>query len=238
MNQYVRNYLSMNDAGLPKPAREWDLPHSEVLMRKSWLYGDTKTLRFEYKYKHKKFMYRHNQAEVGVGVLNSDDIIITTGKTTEQLVDEYLNLTQESEMDKNYIGEYNRVALVSYDLTEERPVLSTYSFKLGDEVDCKEGDLVIVDGKNGMAIVRVVEVMARSVLPKVIKQFNLAKAWVVCKVEEEKHKQRAEATERKKFILRELEERKEQIEEIAIYDMLAKADPQAAKLLEELKKLS
>ena len=209
-----------------------------ILMRKSWLYGDTKTLRFSYDRQKNRYVYAHSGANVGANVLDADDIIVATCKSTEELVEEHLNLTQESKMNKNYIGEYNRVALVSYDLVEDGPNLSTYSFKLGDEVECKEGDLVIVDGKNGLKIARVIEVMTRSVNPKIIKQFNLAKAWVVCKIEEEKHKQRAEATERKKFILRELEERKEQIEEIAIYDMLAKADPQAAKLLEELKKLS
>lgn len=212
------------------------LNHTSVYMRKAWLLDDSKRmLRFQWRNNHLAYMYKNN-AFVGEATLNAKDIIDVTGMHIDDIVNEFLGL----EMNKNYIGKYDKVVLVSYTIDEDIPESDTklYAFKCGLTDKLLPGDLVVVDARSGLQITRVVKVVDRSLDTQAIKQFNKAKAWVVCKVDMHDHKLRIQATERKQFIMQQLKERKEQMEEVAIYKMLAQTDSEAAKLIEELEKLS
>jgi len=137
--------------------------------------------------------------------------------------------------DKNFIGSYDTVVEVTYELDVK---LDTKKYFFKTTIDSlKPGDYVIVDAKTGLNIVEVVRVYRRSLYSESINAFNRAKAWVVDKINMEEHNKRIEATQRKKFIVTQLKERREQMEEIAIYKMLAKQDKEAAALLDELQQL-
>jgi len=214
------------------------LNQEDMFMRFSWLVGGKEDLRFMYDRMVGNFCYLNN-ATVGLQVMCADDIIVVTGMTDKQIKRKYLNIEGDemASKNKNYIGQYETIARVIYDLSDESgPEISVYNYKMSLK-NVEEGDFVIVDGRNGMDIVKVIEVVQRSLETKAIKEFNKAKAWVVCKVDMLQHNQRKEATERKEFIMKQLAERKEQMEEVAIYKMLAETDKEAAKLLEELEGL-
>ena len=171
----------------------------------------------------KRYEY-NNGYRVGKQVLEYTDIVEIKTK-------------KEKKMNKNYIGTGYQVVRVSYELSENTPTLTTYTFKTS--IKLVVGDLVVVDGVKGLAIVRVVQdSIERSLDTETIKEFNKAKAWVVNKVDTADHTARKEATERKKFIMSQLAERREAMEEVAIYKLLADSDPEAAKLLTELENLN
>lgn len=134
----------------------------------------------------------------------------------------------------NYIGgEYN-IAEVSYDLVEGI-VLDTYYFKVDKDITLQQDDLVVVESKKGLGIARIVGVFENN-----IKNADIVKratAWVVDKVDYSRQQARKEATEKREYILQQLEEKKEQMETIKMYAMLAEMDPEAKKLVDELKTL-
>lgn len=146
----------------------------------------------------------------------------------------YIN--EEKEMTTvNYIGgEYN-IAEVTYDLSSSMPVLNTYYFKVDKDLILKENDLVVVESSKGLSIVRVVATYNNNIhnADKVKK----ATAWVVDKIDYSRQQSRKEATEKRAYILQQLEEKKEQMETIKMYALLAEMDPEAKKLVDELKTL-
>lgn len=167
-----------------------------------------------------------NNSRVSEAVLQASDLMIFT--------------KGEEKMEKrnvNYIGTGYMVVEVSYEIKDsEGPAMQTYFFKT--DIKLKAGDLVVVDSTNGMDLCRVQSnSLERSLDANIITAFNKAKAWVVDKVDITSHEKRRLATERKKFIMSQLAERREAMEETAIYNLLAEKDPEAKKLLEELEKL-
>ena len=134
----------------------------------------------------------------------------------------------------NYIGgEYNIVE-VSYDL-RGGPILGTYYSKVDKDIELKEDDLVVVESKRGLSITRVIEVFENTIgNADIVKQ---ATAWVVDKVDYSRQQARKEATEKRAYILQQLEEKKAQLETIQMYAILAEMDPEAKKLVDELKTL-
>lgn len=93
------------------------------------------------------------------------------------------------------------------------------------------GDILVVDTANGLQIVKFVEYRS---LDDIIQKPT---KWVVQKVDLTKHRERMEAIERAEKLKRMMEERRKQAQELEIYAILAKSDPEMAKLLDEYKKL-
>ncbi len=164
-----------------------------------------------------------------------------SGSTPGDQVLEAANIMikKENEMSKNvnYIGTDYEVVAVSYELnTIEEPLINTYYFKTDRKL--VKGDTIVVESVNGLGLCIVLEdSIPRSLDTVVIKMFNKAEAWVVDIVDTRNQDKRREATERKKFIVEQLSERREAMEEVAIYKLLAESDPDAAKLLQELESL-
>jgi len=149
---------------------------------------------------------------------------------------DYKLITKENRMktNVNYIGgEYN-VVEVTYDIGGG-PAVDTYYFKVDKDVELKEDDLVVVESKRGLGITKVVKVFENNInnADKVKK----ATAWVVDKIDYSRQQERKEATEKREYILQQLEEKKEQMETIKMYALLAEMDPEAKKLVDELKTL-
>jgi len=92
------------------------------------------------------------------------------------------------------------------------------------DLDLKKGDYVVTDSSNGY---NVAEVMAIKELT------NKSKKWIVCKVDIDQHKIRMEKEKEIKKIRGKLEQRRKQIEESEVYNILAQKDKEMAKLLEE-----
>ncbi len=147
------------------------------------------------------------------------------------------NKTKEKEMNKNvdYVGGEYKVVKVDYEFNNE---FSTkfYNFKMDIDTKVKEGDLLVAESSNGLAIVKCIEIIENNI--KNAMDVKKAKAWIVDKIDYSRQKKRKKATERREYIIQQLEERKAQVDEINMYQMLANMDPTAAKLVEELKQLS
>ena len=143
---------------------------------------------------------------------------------------------QMTKRNVDYIGAGYMVVTVTYELNTSDPLIQEYSFKT--TLNLVEGDMVAVESSSGYGLCRVTKASVHKSLDKaIVDRFNQAKAWVIDKIDMLQHEKRREATERKKFIMKELEERKAAVEEKAIYKMLAETDPEAAKLLVELEKM-
>jgi len=172
-----------------------------------------------------KQAYRYmNGSMVGINVLNADNLIKLKTKRKQK--------EDKMKTNVNYIGTNYEVVEVTYDM--EEPYLNSYFFKTS--IKLSEGSLVVVEDSKGLSLCRVVsDSIPASIETETIRMFNKAKAWVVDIVNTQTHDKRREATERKKFILSQLAERKEAMEETAIYEMLAQTDEVAAKLIGELK---
>jgi len=200
-----------------------------VYRREGW---PKSTPSFGWNTHHQEYRYISGTT-VGETVLGAGDLVMIRLPEQQQQQIEGVSMRK----DVNYIGTGYSVVEVSYELDYELS-LSTYYFKTSIKA-LAVGDLVVVESKQGLGLVRVVATpIERSLDTEIIGKFNQAKAWVVNKVDTAMHDQRREATERKKFIMEQLAERREAMEEVAIYKILAASDPDAAKLLEELEGLS
>ena len=157
---------------------------------------------------------------VGQGVLESNDFINTTNKKETKML-----------KNVNYIGTGYQVVEVKYKGSEV-----PYTFKTN--ISLLEGEIVVVEDSKGYSICIVLkDSMHFNTKAETVKAFNRAKAWVVSKIDTIEHDKRKEATERKECIINMLEERKDAMQETAIYELLAQSDPEAKKLLAELKEL-
>ena len=133
----------------------------------------------------------------------------------------------------NYVGgEYNLVEVTYL----EDISLKTYVFKADLDLDVIKDNLVVVESNRGFGLCKVVSVTKNS-----IENHELAlkaTAWVVDKVDQTNHNARKEATKRREYLIKQLEEKKQQFQVTQMYELMAKVDPEAAKLLEELKLLN
>lgn len=104
-----------------------------------------------------------------------------------------------------------------------------YYFRTSLE-DLEEGALVIVDTINGYVtadFVRYHEIPVKTQPSK----------WIVAEVDLTDHFMRRKAEERAAAIKKQLDKAKKEIEEMAVYEMLAKHNPAIMDLVEELKQL-
>ena len=98
------------------------------------------------------------------------------------------------------------------------------------DLDLEIGDKCVVDTPgNGLSVVTVVSVRGLTA-----GQRTAATKWIVAKVDVEAHKERLRRQEAAQEIRNKLFEKKSQAEELKIYQMLAKDDPEIKALLEEL----
>lgn len=104
-----------------------------------------------------------------------------------------------------------------------------YYFRTNIE-DLESGDLIVVDTVNGF-----VTAGFERYYEGVVKQPT---KWIVSKVDLTDHFTRLRAQARLDEIKMELENAKKQVEEMAVYEMLAKYNPGIMDLVEELKKLN
>ena len=150
-------------------------------------------------------------------------------------VDEFGNKIKENEMrtDVNYIGGEYKIVVVDYDLAG--PMINTYNFKCDVDMEVSVDSLVVVESTKGVGIAKVLKVLENNVdnADAVAK----ATAWVVDVIDTTMQEKRKEATSQRKYILQQLDEKQAQLEAVSVYEMLAKVDPDAKKLLDQLKEL-
>lgn len=179
--------------------------------------------------------YRHGQLYRTNHTPNTRDIWYLCNKHGVALSQtEVNNLTkpkeeQMNENNVNYIGGDYKVVKVKYIDGGK------YNFKADIDLDLEENTLVVVEAKNGLGLATVVEVYENCVDNAA--EIKKATAWVVNVVDTTAQDQRKEATRQREYILQQLDEKKAQMESISVYALLAKTDPQAAKLLEQLETL-
>jgi len=140
-----------------------------------------------------------------------------------------LNKSKEEQMennDVNYIGGEYKVAQVKY-LDG-----GVYNFKADIDLKLEEDTLVVVESKNGLGLAKVYQVYENSI--DNAEQIKKATAWIVNIIDTSAQDQRKEATRQREYILQQLEEKKAQMEAVSVYALLAKTDPEANKLLEQL----
>lgn len=146
------------------------------------------------------------------------------------------SIKEEKEMSNvNYVGGEYKLAVVSYDLNSDNIEFNNYVFKCDIDLEIAKGDLLVAESSRGLGIVRVCDVKENNI--KNHKLALQATAWIVDKIDMTKHKQKKEATERRKYLLKQLEEKKDQLETLKMYALLAEMDPEAKKLVDELKTL-
>ena len=201
-----------------------------------------KHLGFVWNHDEKAFRYvTYDESNKSVAIRhmtgNSPSLEVTSAFDLEYITigkkQSIKNKGSRMKSDVNYIGTGYKVVEVSYEIEGQDLLQHHYSFKT--DLDLVEGNLAVVESSNGLSMVRVVkDAVPKSLDKDVVASFNRAKAWVVDIIDTTAQDARREATERKAFIMQELEERKEAVAEKAIYKMLAETDPEAKKLLEEL----
>lgn len=97
----------------------------------------------------------------------------------------------------------------------------------------EEGDTVVVDAPStGMTCVKVVSVEESA------DSVTRATKWIVAKVDVQSYKDRIEANKRRETIIAKLRKRQSVILENNMFAKLAEMDPEAMKLVEELKSLA
>lgn len=101
-----------------------------------------------------------------------------------------------------------------------------YSF-FTDIDDLAVGDYVVCDTVNGPALGTVMKVDVT----------NKATKWVIDKVSMDAHLERLKREEKKRVLKAKLYEMKKDLEEIAIFEMLAEKNPEVKNMLDELKSL-
>jgi len=139
--------------------------------------------------------------------------------------------TMRTNKDVNFIGGQYKVVKVCY---LDSP-LSEYNFKVDVDTEVEKDNLLVVESTNGYGLVTVVEVLANNI--DNAEEVNKATAWVVSKVDITRQEARKEATRQRAYIIKQLEERKKAVESVNMYALLAEADPEAKKLLADLKKI-
>lgn len=163
-------------------------------------------------------------SRVGQSVLMAADLVVVS------------KIKEEEEIMKNvnYIGGNYKIAAVHY--LNADPYTIPYVFKVDIDTEIKEGDTAVAESSKGLGLVKVVKVLDNNM--ENAAEVKRATAWIIQVVDMSRQLARKEATERREYLLNQLEEKKQQVEAINMYKLLAEIDPEAAKMLEELKKLS
>jgi len=212
---------------------------SQIHQRYGYIQADTggSRIRFKEPY-HSENRKPGAISLVGLQVLEGSYAVILAENCPYANRKEKKKVKKMDKRNVNYIGTDYEVVEVSYELNAiDGMSINTYTFKTS--IKLKAGDTIVVEDTNGLSLcICISDSVPRDLTTETIKLFNKAKAWVVDIVSLGAQTKRREATERKKFIMDQLAERREAMEEVAIYKMLAESDPTAAKLLTELEQLN
>lgn len=103
-----------------------------------------------------------------------------------------------------------------------------YEFKT--DLDLKKGDLVVCDTSIGYSVGEVINLLEEIT--------NKATKWLVCKVDLENHKARLVKEAKLKDLKAKMEKRRKQLQDIQVYELLAKDDPEMASLLVEFQQIN
>lgn len=141
------------------------------------------------------------------------------------------NVNYVDDRNVNYIGGEYKVAKVRYVEGHQQ----AYNFKVDITMELELNALVVVEASNGLGLGYVVEVFENCV--ENADEIALAKAWVVNVVDTTMQDKRKDATRKRAYIIQQLDEKKSQMEAISVYALLAKTDPEAAKLMDQLTQL-
>lgn len=110
-----------------------------------------------------------------------------------------------------------------------------YNF-ITDIENLEVGDTVVVDTVNGLRLANFVEYSHES--HEFGETFsNKTPRWILQKVDLESHKSRVAAAEKAELLKKKMELRRKKAQEMEIYAILAKEDPEMAALLNEFKQL-
>ena len=150
--------------------------------------------------------------------------------------DDFIYYEKEKVMaNVNFVGgEYNVVAVRHIQGNSFNGGI--YNYKIAADIPVEENYLVVVHSSNGLGLARVIKAYANTF--ENAEEVGRATAWVVNVVDEQDHANRIKATEKRKYIIQQLEERKAALEATQVYEMLGKVDPVAKKLLKQLSKIS
>lgn len=216
-SNYFDKIIRDNEFGLDTTKR-YKKPH----------WGDT----LEIRYKFGKWIYykdgKITNSSASMGVLNGDLYEISEQDNNIKLED----ITMAKNV--NYIGGEYKIAEATYNLKDVIAV-DTYYFKIDADVQVAIDDLLVVESQKGFGLVKLVSLHDDTIANK--DKAKQATAWVVNNVDCTRHLAKKEATERREYVLSKLEEKKEQMEAIKMYALLAEMDPEAKLLIEELKLL-
>lgn len=104
-----------------------------------------------------------------------------------------------------------------------------YTFKCA--FDAKSGDLAVCETRNGLTVVRVVGEEFRQ------EKLDIAKAWLLQKVDLEAHKKTVKQFEEKQALREKMLFLQKQMQEEAVFSKLAETNPEMQKLLEQYKSI-
>lgn len=175
-------------------------------------------------------------------------ILTTTKKGNKMPVTKNTSGRRDNRAQALYIGGDYVIVGVVYTSTFEaltRTTITTpaatdyYKLDISRSDDVELGSALLLDWGEGISAGRVVEILKANEFCNVtsVRAQNSLVGWVVDVINTKEQASRIEATERKEAILVSLEEKREQLEELQIYAALAQSDPEAARLLTELKQL-
>lgn len=150
------------------------------------------------------------------------------------------NKEEKMAKNKNYIGGSYKIVKVTYMMPDDIDTAGgmlghTYNFKCDIDVDIVKGNVVAVDSSNGLGLCTVLEVIPDTY--ENAAEVQKANAWVVDKINMDRHNAKKTATDRQKWLISKLEEKKKQMAVTDMYALIAESDPEAKKLVEELKSL-
>lgn len=110
-----------------------------------------------------------------------------------------------------------------------------YSFALFDN-DVNPGDIVLVDTVNGYSLAFVQDILSKD--DAVENGYPIPTKEVVCKVDFTTFNDRKEKREKAAKLKRDMEKKVKELQEIAVFEMLAEKNPELAEMLSEYKDLS
>lgn len=126
------------------------------------------------------------------------------------------------------------IVKVIFNINQEYPNqrLREYFFAAYEE-DLQEGDVVVVDTRNGFQLVTVTGTVDK--FPDFIPNNEIKE--VVCKVDFRKFNERAEKRQKAKELKKRMDERIKQLQAGAVYEMFAEKDPELKNMLEEFRSI-
>jgi hypothetical protein len=151
------------------------------------------------------------------------------------------NRSEKMSVNKNYVGKFNVVGVhfeylnKDYESGKKNPA-TIYYYKIDPSIQVKAGDPVVVDGI-GPKVAVVCETFEDEFTQEVIEAKNKADTWIINRIDDTLHRKRMEATERQKYLKMEMQRIKDEFNEMQVLEAIAQSNPDAKKLLEEIKSI-